>query len=227
MPIRGRHILPVVVALLLSGCGGGGGGGKDTAAGKPTPSTTSATRTPSAAATSSAAAPAPTAPTAAGRRGNRPISDYPDACKLLTQADVRSVYPRAAVSPGLPGRGTVGDKKIPKPIRCEYDVPVGTEVSSVSVSINTLVYDARHLFDVGMTVNSPHLKRLPGIGDAAYDPGRVIATTDVLQGGVECSVEILDAHRRRSQPQTEALARRVAANIRAGAAGAVGLTSGG
>jgi len=170
-----RVVLLIAVLAVVVGCSGGGGATSPSGAPPPSQPAASGAKAPSAPATPAAATAAAASPQPAAGGGTFPS----DPCKLVTAADVSSIYGGKVKALGLDENGACafeieGKAKAGQSAAAgEFAVSFGHRWSS---------YDtAKMLFGNGVTM-------VDGLGTEAYSVGGFIhakvGTGDLVVGGV-------------------------------------------
>jgi hypothetical protein len=118
-----------------------------------------------------------------------PISAWPDACGLVTQADLGQAFEGEPFEPGEGMVTTVGEVTLPLPAGCVFYsssavVTVGVDVSSTDPA------QVREQFDIGKDIGVEDLRPVSGLGDDAYYSGGPITSLRVLSGIYELQVDL-------------------------------------
>jgi hypothetical protein len=181
--MRGRGITITaalaVLGLMMAGCGAA-----TASRPSPTPSATAPSPKPHAPISPSPSPAGPTDPNGVA------ISDWPDACKLLTDGDMAQTF-GMAFQPAQPQPGSVGSAQLPLPPGCMYTsssdaVTVNMTVSAISPTVD----DAQRYFEAGKTVGVKNLTPVAGVGDEAYTSDPPLPRTVMRKARVELRVEV-------------------------------------
>jgi hypothetical protein len=172
---RSRVVTLIAALVVVAGCSGGGGATTSSGAPGSSQPAASGAQDSSASATSAAAASAAASPQPAAGGGTLPA----DPCKLVTAADVSSIYGGNVKALGLDEHGAC-------PFEITGKAKAGQSAAAgefaVSFGDNWTSYDtATKLFGSGVT-------KVEGIGTDAYSFGGFIhakvGTGDLVVGGV-------------------------------------------
>lgn len=172
---RSRVVTLIAALVVVAGCSGGGGATTSSGAPGSSQPATSGAQASSAPATSAAAASAAGSPQPATGGGTLPA----DPCKLVTAADVSSIYGGTVKALGLDEHGSC-------PFEITGKAKAGQSAAAgefaVSFGDNWTSYDtATKLFGSGVT-------KVEGLGTDAYSFGGFIhakvGTGDLVVGGV-------------------------------------------
>jgi len=170
-----RVVLLIAVLAVVVGCSGGGGATSPSGAPPPSQPAASGAKAPSEPATPAAATAAAASPQPAAGGGTFPS----DPCKLVTAADVGSIYGGKVKALGLDEHGACA-------FEIEGKAKAGQSAAAgefaVSFSDRWSSYDtAKMLFGNGVT-------KVDGLGTEAYSVGGFIhakvGTGDLIVGGV-------------------------------------------
>jgi hypothetical protein len=169
----GSIVMFVALGLMAAACGAG-----NTSGSNPVSPNSTSTSSPSVPSTPSG----PTDPNGVA------ISDWPDACKLLTGGDLTQTF-SVAFQAAEPEQGTVGSTKLPLPIGCVYNSDNVNVTVSVE-AINPTVAGAKRYFQAGKTIDVKNLTPVSGLGNEAYTSDPPLPRTVMREGRVVLRVEV-------------------------------------
>jgi hypothetical protein len=122
-----------------------------------------------------------------------PISYWPDACRLVTAAEVSQAFGNAEFLPPQPGNGRMGNVALPLPTACEHqstDYRLGATVDVTVMAVARTAAQAAHLFSLGKTAGDTPPTALTGLGQQAVWYGGAASQVRVQQRRVVFQVGV-------------------------------------
>jgi hypothetical protein len=121
------------------------------------------------------------------------LSYWPDACQLVSSAEVSAAFGGAQFLPPQPGSGRMGSLTLPLPTACEHqstDYRLGATVDVTLMSVSKTAAQAARSFTAGKNIGDTAPTALSGIGEQAVWYGGAMPRVRVQQRRVVYQVGV-------------------------------------